>query len=154
MRTFVGAPVLSSTTLTSRQTLESDHYICVRQQTQEGASPDVIIVNLKNNNEIIKRPIKADSAIMHWSKQVIALKAQQRTLQIFDLAQKLKVNSNTMTEDVTYWKWFSPDSLGLVTDTAVYHWNVFAQPPTSPHRVFERNPNLSVSFARSMDQLR
>lgn len=130
--------------LTLLQTLESDHYICVRQQTHEGASPDVIIVNLKNNNEIIKRPIKADSAIMHWSKQVIALKAQQRTLQIFDLGQKLKVNSNTMMEDVTYWKWFSPDSLGLVTDTAVYHWNVFEQPPTAPQKVFDRNGNLSV----------
>ena len=127
------------------QTLESDHYICVRQQTHEGASPDVIIVNLKNNNEVVKRPIKADSAIMHWSKQVIALKAQSRTLQIFDLGQKLKVNSNTMMEDVIYWKWFSPDSLGLVTETAVYHWNVFEQPPTSPHKVFERNSNLSVS---------
>ena len=131
--------------LTALQTLESDHYICVRQQANEGASPDVIIVNLKNNNEIIKRPIKADSAIMHWHKQVIALKAQQRTLQIFDLGQKLKVNANTMLEDVTYWKWFSPDSLGLVTETSVYHWNVFEQPPTSPQKVFERNSNLSVS---------
>ena len=130
--------------LTRSQTLESDHYICVRQQTHEGASPDVIIVDLKNNNEIIKRPIKADSAIMHWSKQVIALKAQQRTLQIFDLGQKLKVNSNTMQDDVIYWKWFNPESLGLVTDNAVFHWNVFAQPPTSPQKIFERNTNLAV----------
>ena len=82
---------------------------------------------------------------MHWSKQVIALKAQQRTLQIFDLGQKIKVNSNTMLEDVTYWKWFSPESLGLVTENAVYHWNVFEQPPTTPQKVFDRNSNLIVS---------
>ena len=104
----------------------------------------MIIIDLKNNNEVIKRPIKADSAIMHWHRQVIALKAQSRTLQIFDLGQKLKVNSNTMMEDVIYWKWFSPDSLGLVTDTAVFHWNVFEQPPASPQKVFERNSNLAV----------
>ena len=127
------------------QTLESDHYICVRQAIPEGANPEVIIVNLKNNNEIIKRPIKADSAIMHWYKQAIALKAQQRTLQIFDLAQKIKVNSHTMLEDVIYWKWYSPDSLGLVTENSVYHWNVFEQPPTSPQKMFDRNSNLSVS---------
>ena len=82
---------------------------------------------------------------MHWHKQVIALKAQQRTLQIFDLGQKIKVNSNTMLEDVIYWKWFSPDSLGLVTETSVYHWNVFEQPSSAPQKVFDRNANLSVS---------
>ena len=82
---------------------------------------------------------------MHWHKQVIALKAQQRTLQIFDLGQKIKVNSNTMLEDVIYWKWFSPDSLGLVTENSVYHWNVFEQPSSAPQKVFDRNANLSVS---------
>ena len=81
---------------------------------------------------------------MHWYKQVIALKAQQRTLQIFDLGQKIKVNSNTMLEDVIYWKWYSPDSLGLVTDHSVYHWNVFEQPTTTPQKMFDRNSNLSV----------
>ncbi|KAL9117517.1 MAG: hypothetical protein Q9187_005948, partial [Circinaria calcarea] len=80
-------------------TLESDTYICVRQKPSEDAQPEVIIINLKNNNEVIRRPIKADSAIMHWHKQVIALKANQRTLQIFDLGQKLKLKSYTMNED-------------------------------------------------------
>lgn len=126
------------------QTLESDHFICVRQKPSEDASPEVIIVNLKNNNEVIRRPIKADSAIMHWSKQVIALKAQQRTLQIFDLAQKLKLKSAVMNEDVVFWKWFSETSLGLVTDNSVYHWDVFDATQTQPVKMFERNNNLTV----------
>lgn len=138
--------VFQSSNADCEQTLESDHYICVRQAIPDGATPEVIIVNLKNNNEIIKRPIKADSAIMHWHKQVIALKAQQRTLQIFDLGQKIKVNSNTMLEDVIYWKWYSPDSLGLVTENSVYHWNVFEQPSATPQKIFDRNTNLSVSY--------
>ncbi len=46
-------------------TLESDNFICVRQKVDENASPEVIIVNLKNANSVMKRPIKADSAIMH-----------------------------------------------------------------------------------------
>lgn len=127
------------------QTLESDHYVCVRQEIPQGSgNPEVIIIDLKNNNEITKRPIKADSAIMHWNKQVIALKAQQRTLQIFDLAQKQKLKSNTMNEDVVFWKWFSPDSLGLVTDTSVYHWNVYDASQTAPVKIFDRNANLAV----------
>lgn len=125
------------------QTLESDHYVCVRQKTSEGEKPQVVIVNLKNNNEVVRRPINADSAIMHWSRNVIALKAQSRTIQIFDLDAKQKLKSAVMNEDVVYWKWFSETSLGLVTDTAVYHWNVFSPTEASPVKQFDRLPSLN-----------
>lgn len=81
---------------------------------------------------------------MHWNKQVIALKAQSRTLQIFDLAQKQKLKSNTMNEDVVFWKWYSTESLGLVTETAIYHWNVYDANQSAPIKVFDRNTNLTV----------
>lgn len=64
-------------------------------------------------------------------------------MQIFDLAQKSKIKSTTMTEDVVFWKWFSDTSLGLVTDTSVYHWNIFDPSQVSPQKVFDRNQNLS-----------
>jgi len=124
-------------------TLESDSFICVREKKDEASSPEVIIVDLKNGNNVIRRPIKADSAIMHWTKQIIALKAQARTLQIFDLGQKQKLKSATMNEDVVFWKWFSETSLGLVTDTAVYHWDVFDPTQAQPVEVFKRNQNLA-----------
>ena|SRR5256885_16549222 len=131
------------------QTLESDHFVCVRQKLNEEDKPQVIIVNLKNNNEVIQRPINADSAIMHWTRQVIALKAQSRTVQIFDLAVKAKLKSAIMNEDVVFWKWFSENSLGLVTDTSVYHWNVFDPTQSSPVKVFDRNQNLAVCYFSS-----
>ncbi|KAK3059449.1 hypothetical protein LTS18_010848, partial [Coniosporium uncinatum] len=124
-------------------TLESDSYICIRQKVDENASPEVIIVELKNGNNIIRRPIKADSAIMHWDQQIIALKAQSRTLQIFDLGAKAKLKSTTMNEDVVFWKWFSKTSLGLVTDTSVYHWNIFDPNAAQPQKMFDRNQNLA-----------
>jgi len=124
-------------------TLESDHFICVRQQAEGSASPDVVIINLKNGNSVMKRPIKADSAIMHWNKEVIALKAGGKTLQIFDLGQKTKIKSTTMNEDVLFWKWFSESTLGLVTDTGVYHWNIFDATQASPQKMFDRNQNLA-----------
>ncbi|CAF9906424.1 MAG: hypothetical protein HETSPECPRED_006177 [Heterodermia speciosa] len=123
-------------------TLESDSFICVRQKLSEDATPEVIIINLKNNNEVTRRPIKADSALMHWTRQVIALKANQRTLQVFDLGQRLKLQSATMNEDIVFWKWITADSLGLVTDTSVYHWSAFGN-STAPIKVFDRNSNLS-----------
>ena len=86
---------------------------------------------------------------MHWHKQVIALKAQQRTLQIFDLEQKVKLKSTVMNEDVLFWKWISVDTLGLITDTSIYHWNVFDGNQGNPLKIFERNGNLQVSSCRT-----
>ena len=116
----------------------------MRQKANEEAQPEVVIINLKNNNEVLRRPIKADSAILHWHKMVIALKAQQRTLQIFDLSQKAKLKSHTMNEDVQFWKWVGVDTIGLVTESAVYHWNVMDQGDSGPVKMFDRNANLNV----------
>ncbi|KAL8877423.1 MAG: hypothetical protein Q9198_004558, partial [Flavoplaca austrocitrina] len=80
---------------------------------------------------------------MHWNQEILALKAQQRTIQVFNLATKTKLKSTVMNEDVVFWKWFSQSSLGLVTETSVYHWNVFDESQTVPVKVFERNPNLA-----------
>lgn len=127
------------------QTLESDSYVCIREKKSEAAQPEVVIVELKNDNNVTRRPIKADSAIMHWKKQIIALKAQSRTLQIFDLEQKKKLKSCTMSEDVQYWKWISESTLGLITTNSVYHWDVYDAGQDAPVKVFERNANLNVS---------
>jgi clathrin heavy chain len=125
-------------------TLESDHYVCIRQQSSDAASPELVIIDLKNNNNVTKRSIKADNAILHWTRQIIALKAQSRTLQVFDLEKKAKLKSTTMNEDVVFWKWISETSLGLVTSTSVYHWNVFEESQAAPVKVFDRNTNLAV----------
>lgn len=124
-------------------TLESDSFICIREKKNEAAQPEVIIIDLKNGNNVTKRPIKADSAIMHWTKQIIALRAQSRTLQIFDLEQKQKLKSATMNEDVVFWKWISESTLGLVTETAVFHWDIFDATQAAPVEVFKRNANLT-----------
>lgn len=81
---------------------------------------------------------------MHWTKQIIALRAQSRTLQIFDLGQKMKLKSATMNEDVVFWKWVSESTLGLVTETSVYHWDIFNEAQAAPVEVFKRNANLTV----------
>ncbi|PHH63349.1 hypothetical protein CDD81_6046 [Ophiocordyceps australis] len=124
-------------------TLESDSYVCIREKKSDAAQPEVVIVELKNGNNVTRRPIKADSAIMHWSRQVIALKAQSRTLQIFDLEAKKKLKSCTMNEDVQFWKWISQTTLGLVTTSSVYHWDVYEPSQEAPAKVFERNANLT-----------
>ena len=82
---------------------------------------------------------------MHWTRNIIALRAQNRMLQIFDLENKQKLKSHTMTEDVVFWKWISETTLGLVTEGGVYHWNVVDSSSAAPTKMFERQGNLAVS---------
>jgi clathrin heavy chain len=56
----------------STLTMESDKYICVREKVGEAAQ--VVIIDMNDLTNPIRRPITADSAIMHPSSKVIALK--------------------------------------------------------------------------------
>lgn len=57
-------------------TLESDRFICIRETT--GEQNLVVIVDLTDPTNVIRRPITADSAIMNPASKVIALKGIQR----------------------------------------------------------------------------
>lgn len=107
-------------------TMESERTICVRET---GAANSVIIVDLANPSSPMKRPITADSAIMNPVSKIIALKAASTAgtgdnLQIFNLEAKQKLKSVLVPEQVVFWKWISDTKLGLVTGTAVFHWDM------------------------------
>ena len=53
-------------------TLESDHFICIREKVNEQAQ--VVIIDLADANNVLRRPISADSAIMHPKQKVLALR--------------------------------------------------------------------------------
>lgn len=52
--------------------MESDKFICVREKVGETAQ--VVIIDLHDATNPIRRPISADSAIMNPASKVIALK--------------------------------------------------------------------------------
>jgi len=107
-------------------TMESEKSICVREV---GASNSVIVVDLANPGSPMKRPITADSALMNPVDKIIALKAASTggngdNLQIFNLEAKQKLKSVLIPEQVVFWKWISSTKLGIVTGTAVFHWDM------------------------------
>jgi clathrin heavy chain len=59
----------------STLTMESDKFICVREKI--GDTAQVVIIDMDNSNNPIRRPISADSAIMNPKSKVIALKGQK-----------------------------------------------------------------------------
>ena len=60
----------------STLTMESDKYICVREKVAETAQ--VVIIDMNDTANPIRRPISADSAIMNPTSKVIALKGNQK----------------------------------------------------------------------------
>ena len=56
----------------STLTMESDKYICVREKVAEQAQ--VVIIDMADSANPIRRPISAESAIMNPASKVIALK--------------------------------------------------------------------------------
>ncbi|ROL54332.1 Clathrin heavy chain 1 [Anabarilius grahami] len=118
--------------------MESDKFICVREKVGEQAQ--VVIIDMADPNTPIRRPISADSAIMNPASKVIALKAA-KTLQIFNIEMKSKMKAHTMTDDVTFWKWISLNTVALVTDNAVYHWSM--EGDSQPIKVFDRHSSLA-----------
>uniref|UniRef100_A0A2I9LNV2 Clathrin heavy chain n=3 Tax=Centruroides TaxID=6875 RepID=A0A2I9LNV2_9SCOR len=119
-------------------TMESDKFICVREKV--GESAQVVIIDMSNPTNPIRRPISADSAIMNPASKVIALKAM-RTLQIFNIEMKSKMKAHTMNEDVVFWKWINVNTIALVTETAVFHWSM--EGDSQPSKMFDRHSSLN-----------
>ncbi|CAG0883299.1 unnamed protein product [Cyprideis torosa] len=118
-------------------TMESDKFICIREKL--GDSNQVVILDLSDPTNLIRRPISADSAIMNPKSKVIALKAG-KTLQIFNIEMKSKMKSYNSPEEVQFWKWISVNTIALVTDVAVYHWTM--EGDSIPQKMFDRHSSL------------
>lgn len=51
------------------------------------------------------------------------------------------MKSHTMAEEVIFWKWVSVNTVALVTETTVYHWNMESDSP--PVKMFDRHASLA-----------
>jgi clathrin heavy chain len=69
------------------------------------------------------------------------------------LEQKSKVNAHAINEDVVYWTWINPTTIGLVTESAVYHWST--EEGAQPIKKFDRHQNLTgcqiINYQASAD---
>eukprot|EP00727_Mastigamoeba_balamuthi_P012396 m51a1_g778 putative clathrin heavy chain (1744) ;mRNA; r:599758-605568 len=122
-------------------TMESDKFICIREKNEQNQA-NVTIINMANPTTPLRRPISADAAIMNPTRSILALAAGQQ-LQVFDLDGKAKLAEQMFPEAVVYWKWISDTTIGIVTGTAVYHWNITSN--AAPRKMFDRMRELAES---------
>ncbi|PWN29567.1 putative CHC1-clathrin heavy chain [Jaminaea rosea] len=122
-------------------TMESERFVCVREQVSGNNSVAIVGID-EASPSVMRRPITADSAIMNPASKILALKSG-RQLQVFNLDTKQKVKSHMSDTDVIFWKWISTTALGLVTETAVYHWSIEGE--SGPQKIFDRHASLQGS---------
>ena len=54
---------------------------------------------------------------------------------------QVRTNSHLPSDDVTFWKWISLNTVALVTDNAVYHWSMEGE--SQPVKMFDRHSSLA-----------
>lgn len=138
-------------------TFESDRFVTVRETLDNGAN-SVAIVDLQNGNQITRKNMGGDSAIMHPSQFVISVRANGTIVQIFNLDTKTKLKSFTLDEPVIFWTWLNDENLGFVTTNnvllcSVFDGNVSAKPTLlTPRHVSLQNTQI-INFVanKNMD---
>lgn len=123
-------------------TMESDKHICVRELNPAGGGA-LTVIDMATPMQPTKRAISADSALMNPVSKLIALKAGN-ALQLFDFDAKAKLKVCNMADPVVFWKWISQSTLGIVTNSAVYHWRADDQ-TSEPVKMFDRHASLASS---------
>ncbi|OHT11249.1 Clathrin heavy chain 1 [Tritrichomonas foetus] len=99
--------------------------------------------------------MKADTAVMHPSRNIIALRGAS-VLQVFDLNQRQRLKSFQLPEGqvVNYWKWTDEDTLAFVAGGSVYHWTLSSQ--SNPVAIFPLQGQLAsgsiMNYSVSHDQ--
>lgn len=119
-------------------TMESDKFICVRENV--GDASQVVIIDMNNPTSPTRHQITADSIIMNPISKVLALKSDN-LLQLSNIELKSKVKSHLMPESVVFWKWISVNSIALATTNAVYHWSIDGD--SSPVKMFDRHSSMA-----------
>ena len=75
-------------------TMESDKFICVREKV--GETNQVVIIDLSDPTNPIRRPISADSAIMNPASKVIALKGTRSYLDLLMTTMETKYSASSL----------------------------------------------------------
>ena len=138
----------------SNTALSQDKYLCIHEVSDAGSY--IVIVDLQNNNAVSKNAMKPDAAVMHPSRNIIAL-TRGSIIQVFDLDQKRRLNSFDLGDEglvVNYWKWIDEQTLAFVAGGSVFHWSLADR--SIPIPVFQLRPQLAsgsiMNYSVSHDQ--
>lgn len=127
---------------------ESDKYICAKEIAQDGKATLIICEMEKNMNTYRKNLAKVDSAMMHPSSNIIAVRAKNdkgaTVVQVFNFDTEERLKNIEMNYEVTYWRWINETTIGIVSTTSVLTLSI--QNKDQPaKKIFDRSGSLANS---------
>jgi len=131
----IGVPQNALTFNTVR--MESDRTICIRNL----ADSQLIMLDLTKPTQPTRKQLVTDSAVMNPHSPVLLLQIGSN-LQLFNSQTNIQLKQVTVMERIIFSSWISKSTVGIITETAVYHW---ADDGTlsEPVKMFDRHENLS-----------
>lgn len=122
--------------------MDSDHFVCVRDQQPDGQT-SLAVADLERRTSERHNIKEAEAAIMNPASRILALRSGN-TLQVFNLENKGRLATFVMPEPVVYWCWIDVATIALVTASSVFHWpaTVDGQPPA---KMFDRGADMDSS---------
>ena len=131
--------------------LQSENTVTICDGKGDG-SGQLITVNLRNQ-EVSRRPNKADAVLPHPTRNVNAVRAKagdnpnHTTVHVYNMDTKAKIATSTVPDQVKFWTWVTDKLIGLVGVKSVFHITVEessdAAAVVTPEKVFEREGALA-----------
>lgn len=122
-------------------TLSSDRHIVVQDRhVSIPSSSTLLILPTATPTRVLRRPFSADAALMHPSRSILALRMGVN-LRLFDVSTRKNIQEVVLPDIVAFWRWINDDVLGIITETAVFHWSIGQEPQV----IFERHESLAGS---------
>jgi len=90
--------------------------------------------------------MKAEFILVHPLQMIIAARAKAASgntfIQIFDMKNEKKICQAEVKEDIEFWKWLNPTTLGVVGASSVHHLDAKTGTLT---KIFDRATQLTGS---------
>ncbi|XP_014673517.1 PREDICTED: clathrin heavy chain 2-like isoform X2 [Priapulus caudatus] len=101
------------------------------------------MLNLYGGGATVRWKVCADSVKKNPGKPWVALKAGQQ-LEVYDMERKVLVSKHKTSFPVIFWTWIGASVIALVSDDAVYHWDLAhgSDASSAQRRLFARHSRL------------
>jgi clathrin heavy chain len=123
-------------------TLESDKFVCVRDVQADGQC-SLVVVDLEQRTSERHNIKDAESAIMNPNSRILALRSREN-LQVFNIDARERLKACAFNDTIVFWKWVDERTVGIVTNTAVYHWVLDGVVDAMPTHMFDRSQEMDA----------
>mmetsp|Transcript_42348 Transcript_42348/g.49341 ORF Transcript_42348/g.49341 Transcript_42348/m.49341 type:complete len:829 (+) Transcript_42348:10-2496(+) len=119
---------------------ESEKYISMKE------AGELVIIDIGAGFAVTRKTMKAEHILVHPVNLIIAARAKAASgsnfIQIFDMKNEKKICQCEVKDEIDFWTWINPTTLGVVGTEAVHHLDAKSGTIT---KIFDRASQLTGS---------